>query len=239
MNIRNFTKRGFRVLQGFLAHGLRRRLFRARLSKVHGLGDLGDDFDYFIASNNKFGRGCRFGGPVYISGSDIGDFTYIEVGCRVSAVTMGKFCSVAPYTLIGLAEHPTSTFVSTHPIFYRHIPAFGYDLVPQDRHTEMRRTQIGNDVWIGAGVCVKAGVTIGDGAVIGAGAVVTTDVPPYAVYVGVPARLLRYRFDAETIASLLDVKWWDRDLEWIRRHIDDFQDIDSFLEHVSQGPVLQ
>ena len=69
-------------------------------------------------------------------------------------------------------------------------------------------TVIENDVWIAANVCIKQGVTIGTGAVVGAGSVVTKDVPPYAIVAGVPARIIRYRFNEETIQKLLDSQWW-------------------------------
>ena len=68
---------------------------------------------------------------------------------------------------------------------------------------------IGNDVWLGAHSIIRRGVIVGDGAVVGAGAVVTKNVPPYAVVVGSPARVLRYRFPAETIERLQRVKWWN------------------------------
>ena len=77
-------------------------------------------------------------------------------------------------------------------------------------------TIIGNDVWIGAKAIIRSGVTIGDGAVIGAGAVVTKDVPPYAIVAGVPAKIIRYRFDEELRKALLAAKWWDRDMTELR-----------------------
>ena len=77
-----------------------------------------------------------------------------------------------------------------------------------DAQENMRETCIGNDVWIGDNVFIKRGVHIGDGAVIGASAVVAKDVPPYAIMAGVPARLLRYRFDEATCQRLLNTAWW-------------------------------
>lgn len=79
--------------------------------------------------------------------------------------------------------------------------------------------RIGNDVWIGREAMILPGVTIGDGAIIGARAVVGSDVPPYAVMVGNPARLLRKRFDEETIAALLEIGWWDWPAEKIARNV--------------------
>ena len=81
-------------------------------------------------------------------------------------------------------------------------------------------------MWIGAGACIKGGASLGDGAVIGAGAVVTSDVESYAIYGGVPARLIRYRFDPQTIRFLLQCRWWERDISWLREPSDQLQNID-------------
>ena len=219
-----------------LPTGIQRYLHRRRLRRRHGLVDLGPDPGLQIADNVRFGVNCRVSSPVYIAGSTIGDYTYIETGCRISAAEVGRFCSIAPYALVGLAEHPTGDFVSTHPMFYRRLPEFGYDAVHEGSHQELRTTTIGHDVWIGAGACVKGGVSIGHGAVIGAGAVVTRDVPPFAVCGGVPARVLRYRFDEATIAWLLDVAWWERDIAWIKARASDMQDVQGFREFLGSLP---
>ncbi|MDE5763719.1 MAG: CatB-related O-acetyltransferase [Ruminococcus sp.] len=89
--------------------------------------------------------------------------------------------------------------------------------------------RIGNDVWIASGAQILHKVTVGDGAVIGGGAVVTKDVPPYAIVAGVPARIIKFRFDENTINELLSLKWWDwpqdvilKNIEWMIQ-----QDINS------------
>jgi acetyltransferase-like isoleucine patch superfamily enzyme len=228
-------RRVLRALVGLAPSGLRRLVARRSLRRRYGLAGLGEEFGYQIANDVTFGTDCRLGGPAYIISSAIGDHTYIEMGCRISHARVGRFCSIAPYALIGLAEHPTES-VSTHPMFYRHIPILGYDLVDEDVHAEMRPTSIGNDVWIGAGAVVRGGVTVGDGAVIGAGAVVTSDVPPYAVYGGVPARLIRFRFEKETISALLELRWWDRDLGWLQRRASLMHDVEAFIGKVQASP---
>ena len=91
--------------------------------------------------------------------------------------------------------------------------------------------EIGNDVWIGSRATILEGVNIGDGVVVAAGAVVTKDVPPYAIVGGVPARIIRYRFDEETIQNLLKMKWWEKDQEWIQNHADDFDDVKQLFSN--------
>ena len=81
-------------------------------------------------------------------------------------------------------------------------------------------TVVGNDVWFGQDVTVLPGVHIGDGAIIGARSVVGRDVPPYAIAVGDPCRVVRMRFDQALIDRLLALRWWDRDITWITRHLD-------------------
>lgn len=88
---------------------------------------------------------------------------------------------------------------------------------------------IGSDVWIGARAAILEGVTIGDGAVVAAGAVATKDVPPYAIVGGVPAKIIKYRFDEETIKKLLELKWWDKDMDWIVEHACMFEKVENLL----------
>ena len=72
---------------------------------------------------------------------------------------------------------------------------------------------IGNDVWIGYGAKILSGVSIGDGAVVGAGAVVAKNIPPYAVVVGNPAKIIKFRFKPEDVEILLGIQWWNWPLE--------------------------
>ena len=91
---------------------------------------------------------------------------------------------------------------------------------------------IGNDVWIGSRVIIKQGLNIGTGAVIGAGSIVTKDVPEYAIVAGCPARIIRYRFDENTIKRLLATQWWTLSEKEIRRFADCINDVEAFLESV-------
>lgn len=132
---------------------------------------------------------------------------------RDSRTRIGKFCSIAPNVNIGTSSHPTH-FLTTSPISYRDIGTItGGLVIPDDRkvsYDNSKPVTIGNDVWIGLNAVIMDGVTIGDGAVIGAGAIVTKDIPPYAIALGVPARVVKYRFDEKTIARLLRTRWWDQ-----------------------------
>ena len=131
---------------------------------------------------------------------------------------IGKFCSIAcgAKFLFNSANHALGS-LSTYPfpIFYDEWGLDGKNVA--DAWDNKGDITLGNDVWIGYEAVILAGVTIGDGAIIGARAVVTRDVPPYAIVGGVPARLIRRRFDEATIESLLALQWWDWDPERIRR----------------------
>jgi len=124
---------------------------------------------------------------------------------------VGKFCSFAEDTVIMLGGEHHSEFVSTFP--------FGrfFDEKFSDNHEWTRgNVRIGNDVWIGRGALILSGVAIGDGAIVGAESVVAKDIPPYAVVVGNPARVIRKRFDDEIIEALLRIRWWDWSDEKVR-----------------------
>lgn len=120
-------------------------------------------------------------------------------------VQIGRYCSISVNVSIGAGRHPTA-WLSSQP--------FGTGPVFQENDVD---TIIGNDVWIGANAVVMKGIRVGDGAVIGAGAVVTHDVPAWAIVVGVPARVLKYRFDEQTRQRLAAIEWWTIDEDELRR----------------------
>lgn len=148
--------------------------------------------------------------------STIGRFSYCGYDCEINQTDIGAFCSISDHVFIGGDEHPLD-WVSTSSMFQavKHSGSakrFASHEVPKNK-----RTTIGSDVWIGHGVSIKQGVTIGHGAVIATGAVVTKDVPPYAIVGGVPAKVIRYRFDEQTCQQLLDSRWWEACEEDIRK----------------------
>ena len=155
----------------------------------------------------------------------VGDFTYIADSEFESHVThhcewngdkliIGKFCQIAAgveFVMNG-ANHQMNA-VSTFPFYTME----GWEMDPPASEDMPLKgdTVIGNDVWIGQNAVILPGVHIGDGAIIGANSVVGSDVGPYTIVVGNPAKVLRKRFDDELVDLLLAFRWWDREIEEI------------------------
>ena len=152
---------------------------------------------------------------VIIKNVELGDFTYISKNSEIMNTNIGKFCSIGEQSKIGLGIHPIN-YISTHPIFYSIRKQSQISFTNINLSDEYKETCIGNDVWVGARVLIIDGVTIGNGAIIAAGSIVTKDVPAYAIVAGVPARVIRYRFSEEEYQKLEELKWWDKDIEWLR-----------------------
>jgi len=93
----------------------------------------------------------------------------------------------------------------------------GVTFVESSIFSEIQDIEIGNDVWIGNSATILDGARIGDGAIVAAGAVVTDNVPPYAIAGGVPAKIIRYRFDPDIVAQLLDIQWWNWPIHVLKR----------------------
>lgn len=152
-------------------------------------------------------------------GVDIGMYTH--GGCFIPfafgrGTTIGRYTSIARGAFAATLDHPMG-LKSMHAYFFN--PKLGY----VSTQLESSPLRIGNDVWLGHNAIIQPAVNvIGDGAVIGAGAVVNKDVPPYAVVVGNPGRVVRYRFAPETIERLLSEKWWERDIEELAPGIREF-----------------
>jgi len=140
----------------------------------------------------------------------LGKYSYVSPFCILVDTEIGRYCSIGPGVKIGLGLHPIDG-LSTSPYIYNQ------DLFKRRRKDDFLPVVIGNDVWIGANALVMGGIKVGTGAVIGAGAVVTKDVPDYAVVVGCPAKILKRRFSDKKIEQLIESKWWEKDLQYIKR----------------------
>lgn len=170
--------------------------------------------------------------------SSVGNYSYISPHTTVVNTVIGKFCSIASYVNIGLAKHPLD-HLSSSPILLNPNNATGHSWVTnKNSFIEHERVTIGNDVWIGHGALIMGGIKIGDGAVVAAGAVVTKDVPPYAIVGGIPAKIIKYRFQEDWINSLLKLKWWDLSEDNLKTHIEmishPLQDINLIINKISE-----
>jgi virginiamycin A acetyltransferase len=175
--------------------------------------------------------------PVHISPNvtlhnnvKIDKFSFLNWGTIIYPnVYIGSYSSIGRQVQVGLAEHPKN-WLSTHTFQYNSnwfpdIP--DYKFPRKHKWLHHKKTRIGSDVWIGNGAQIRCGVTINHGSIIGAGSIVTKDIPAYSIAVGVPARVIKYRFSDEIISRLLKVKWWDLSLNKLAEL--DFSDIESSL----------
>ncbi|NBH14511.1 antibiotic acetyltransferase [Lachnospiraceae bacterium] len=201
------------------------------------------DKDYtYLCDNERYlkedilYRGCFVGRYTYGYEELLSDYPL--------ASKIGRFCSINSTARIW-NNHSLDT-VTTHPIldhrlFYSRkekemrqafIKKYGKHLhnAPYENSAlrDNRPVEIGNDVWIGANVILLPGVKIGDGAVIAAGAVVTKDVEPYAIAGGVPAKLIKHRFQKTQIESFLRIQWWKWDITKIEENIELFYQPELF-----------
>lgn len=137
---------------------------------------------------------------------------------RIAPNTMiGRYCSIGPGVHFLPQNHPI-TFKSTHPYFYN--PVYG---CVENEYAPRKKLSVGNDVWIGQNALILPQVRrIGDGAIIGAGSVVTKNVPDFGIVAGNPARLIKYRFSPDGIDFLKKEKWWEKDLEELKKELDNF-----------------
>lgn len=162
----------------------------------------------------------------------IGKYSYVGRNSFITNAVIGNFCSIAGNVNIGGTGHPiewvstSSTFHNWKNILKKNFSRHKYDI--------FQKTVIGNDVWIATNAMIKAGVTISDGAVIGMGAVITKDVGPYEIWAGNPARLIKKRFDEETIEKLLKTEWWNMKDEEIEYYAQYFNDPNEFLKVVNK-----
>ncbi len=197
------------------------------------------DFRYIVARiikrlrlsairHSSINAASKIGSDCQIVSSRLDRYSYCGSACVFINAEIGAFCSISDNVYIGGSGHPMS-FVSTSPAFLSHKDGFKKKFATFD-YLDLPRTLIGSDVWIGMGAFIRAGVEIGHGAVVGMGSVVTKDVPAYSIVAGNPAKLVRYRFDDETIRRLLATHWWEMPEQELRHWGAYFNDPVRFLQ---------
>lgn len=170
----------------------------------------------------------------------IGAFTGIYGG-KIGHCRIGRYCSIAPGVDIASDQHPIDWLSSSMIQYVPNVHGWGEWLKevgedyiePSDRFSSNSPVTIGNDVWIGQGVFIKSGITIGDGAVIAAHSVVISDIPPYTIAAGVPAKVKRLRFSDEIIEKLIALQWWNYNILKIPKV--NFKDVNSAIDTISEA----
>ena len=185
--------------------------------KFEGMNMVADHSSYF----GSMGYGSYIGSYGNVS-ADIGRFSSIGPNCTFingQHAYKAPFATTSPlFFSLSLGKNPEKKTFAKSQTFEE----FRY----YDKEKELVN-KIGNDCWLGADVTLIGGAEIHDGAVVLAHAVVTKDVPPYAIVGGIPAKVTGYRYDDETIAFLLRVKWWENSPEWFESHWELLNDIDK------------
>ena len=249
MNLENH-KKIVRLISLFIFNRKKRKEFRSKYIKNNSNKVIKTHEEGILLNIN-------ISPPVFLSGnklpkdSYIGKYTYFGIHCRVKkTIKVGSFCSIAENVMIAPAEHPTN-LLTTHTIAYSN-NLYGYDdnfknlnfknnfiknnpnnYSPADKKASSKyNVIIGNDVWIGANATILSGVKIGNGAIIAANALVNKDIPAYSIVGGVPAKIIKYRFDKSTIEDLQELEWWNIDIKYFKDL--DFSDIKSCIKKLKK-----
>ncbi len=164
------------------------------------------------------GKHCNLRSGTSLTQSNLGAYSYTR--SRLQFTHVGNYCSIADAVDSTGSAHPLDRVTTSLCTWPESNPPEMFAAFRQRAPvTEFSEVRIGHDVWIGARAILLGGVRIGNGAVVGAGAVVTKDVPDYAIVGGVPAKIIRMRFDDATMERLRAMQWYlydwaDIDLEW-------------------------
>ncbi len=213
-----------------------------RMQRLIDLGCRFHDHQHTLPAGARFERHVKlFGGIDAASQASVGAFTYSWSNISNTIRSVGRYCSIAHSVAFGEFEHPTNLFTTS-------AIAFDYGMFEEaalgtnyrthnfvDPEIFSRKIDIGHDVWIGAGAYVRAGVKLGSGCIVGGRSVITKDVPPYAVVVGNPGRIIRYRYNENDVDRLLKSEWWRykfTDFVGV-----DFKDINQIIDIVESGKI--
>ncbi|WP_337995523.1 DapH/DapD/GlmU-related protein [Oleispirillum naphthae] len=183
-------------------------------------------------------RGCTLGayaeiGPrCILAETTFGDYSYVAGDAEIVYAAIGKFVSIASHTRINPGNHPMARATQHHFTYRASAYGLGEDDADFFAWRRAHAVSIGHDVWIGHGALIMPGRSVGTGAVVGAGTIVTRDVPDYAVCVGNPGRILRYRFSGPVQESLKRIAWWDWPHQTLAAALADFRGlpVEAFCE---------
>ena len=222
-------------------------LLNSNVTKDRSL-KIGDDLKFDSALKVHPYTAFQYGGNTLFN---MGAFSYVrsclgggEGRSDVQNVDIGRYCSIADNVRIFEADHEIQNFTTSSYIYA--MPSYRREnRMVKERAKVTRRelkavritnaaspvVRIGHDVWIGSHVALKPGITIGNGACIATGSVVTRDVPPYAIVAGIPAKVIKYRFDPAAVERLLALEWWQYDFLGFRVQAD--APIDTFIQTVA------
>lgn len=184
----------------------------------------------------KIDEGCKIVDGVRIDAEsevNIGRYTSImgpntDIKSSINAVNIGAFCSIARNVAIQEFNHKIDNLTTYH---------IHQNIFNSDREKDIYSkgtVEIGNDVWIGTQCLITSGAKIGDGAVIGANSVVVGDIPAFAVAVGSPAKVIKYRFDEVTRNKIKNLKWWYWDIEKIKSNPGLFENIEELKDFIDE-----
>lgn len=223
-------------------------LFAAR--RVHHRVHSGERWR--IGQNIGVNETCQIEPYVTLANGDflpraLGAFSYTHSALHAAA-SVGRYCSIAEGLTFMGAAHPVDRITSSPTTFDQPRSALRFigdylddhgitDYPIHEFDPRPGPVTIGHDVWIGAQAMIAGGVTIGHGAIIGARSVVTKDIPPYAIAVGSPARVVRLRFSERNIERLLALQWWRFGPDVIQRF--DSRDVDRFLDAAEADATAQ
>ena len=178
--------------------------------------------------NSSVDKKAKICTGAHVVNSSVGKYSYIGNFSTMINCEIGSYCSVADNCVIGGMSHPTE-WVSTSPVMYRGRNCLKTNFTDLP-YEESKHTVIENDVWIGNNCHIKAGVHLSIGCVIGMGSVLTKDVGPYEIWAGNPAKLIRKRFDDETITRLLKTEWWNWPEEKVINYAKHINHPEEFIE---------
>lgn len=180
--------------------------------------------------NSCLDKTARVCSSTLLVNTTLGRYSYVGDFCTIINTKVGNFCSIAGNCIIGGASHPIE-WVSTSPVFHegRNLMRKNYS---SHEYCTTKETTIGNDVWIGNNCLIKGGITIADGSVIGMGSVVTKNVGAYEIWAGNPARLIRKRFDDDSIEKLMLSEWWNYDDQLLTQKALLFNDVKKFISQL-------